>query len=128
MLDAGTVQRKDLVIISKLANQDHQLVEEACRQTLKDLQLDYLDIYMIHWPVPNYHAPGCAVDSHDPNAVPFDINRYMKTWDDMESLFKKGLVKNIGCSNMNLSKMKLLLERCKIKPVANELEMHPCFQ
>lgn len=128
VLEAGTVQRKDLVIISKLANQDHQQVEAACRQTLADLQLDYLDIYMIHWPVPNYHAPGCSVDSHDPNAVPFSIERYMKTWTDMESLVKKGLVKNIACSNMSLSKMKLLLERCKIKPVANELEMHPCFQ
>lgn len=83
---------------------------------------------MIHWPVPNCHAPGCTVDSHDPNAVPFSIDRYMKTWADMESLVKKGLVKNIACSNMTMSKMKLLLERCKIKPVANELEMHPCFQ
>ena len=127
VMQAGTVQRWDLVIISKLANQDHDQVEQACRQTLKDLRLEYLDMYMIHWPVPNYHAPGCTVDSHDPNAIPFSIDTYMKTWTQMESLVKLGLVKNIACSNMTISKLKLLLERCKIKPVANEMEMHPCF-
>jgi diketogulonate reductase-like aldo/keto reductase len=76
----GTVTRKDLIIISKLANQDHGQVEKACRKTLKDLQLDYLDMYMVHWPVPNCHPPGCTVDSLDPNAVPFEIDRYMKVW------------------------------------------------
>ena len=128
IVKAGTVARKDLIIISKLANQDHNHVEKACRKTLKDLQLDYLDIYMIHWPVPNCHPPGCTVESLDPDAVPFTIDRYMKTWTQMESLVKKGLVKQIACSNMSISKLKALLKVCKIKPVANEFEIHPCFQ
>jgi len=131
-IKAGTVTRKDLIVISKLANQDHEKeggeVEKACRATMKDLQIEYLDMYMIHWPVPNCHPPGCTVDSLDPDAVPWSINRYMKTWTAMESLVKKGLVKNIACSNMTISKLKQLLKVCKIKPVANEFEAHPCFQ
>jgi len=79
-IKAGTVTRKDLIVISKLANQDHGSVEKACRKALKDLQLEYLDMYMIHWPVPNCHPPGCTVDSLDPDAVPWDINRYIKVW------------------------------------------------
>lgn len=78
--------------------------------------------------MPNCHPPGCTVDSLDPDAVPWSINRYIKTWTAMESLVKKGLVKNIACSNMTVSKLKDLLKVCKIKPVANEFEMHPSFQ
>lgn len=126
-IKAGTVTRKDLIVISKLANQDHNNVEKACRKALKDLRLEYLDIYMIHWPVPNCHPPGCTVDSLDPDAVPWSIDRYIKTWNAMEALVKKGLVKNIACSNMTVSKLKELLKVCKIKPVANEFEAHPCF-
>lgn len=92
-IKAGTVTRKELIVISKLANQDHSNVEAACRKCLKDLRLEYLDIFMIHWPMPNCHPPGCGVDSLDPDAVPWDINRYIKTWRAMESLVKKGLVK-----------------------------------
>ena len=82
---------------------------------------------MVHWPVPNYHPPGCTIDSLDPNAVPFEIDRYLKTWRQMEDLVKKGLVKHIAVSNMTIKKMKQLLKVCKIKPVANEFEAHPCF-
>ena len=126
-IKAGTVTRKELIVISKLANQDHSNVEFACRRTLKDLKLDYLDIFMVHWPMPNCHPPGCGVDSLDPDAVPWSIDRYIKTWRAMEDLVKKGLVKNIACSNMSISKLKDLLKVCKIKPVANEFEAHPCF-
>jgi len=82
---------------------------------------------MIHWPVPNTHPPGCTVDSLDPTAIPFSIDVYIKVWRQMEDLVKKGLVKHIAVSNMTVKKMKALLKVCKIKPVANEFEMHPCF-
>lgn len=126
-IKAGTVARKDLHILSKLANQDWPDVEFAVRRCLKDLQIDYLDTFMIHWPVPNEHPPGCTVDSLDPNAVPWSIGGYMKVWRQMETMVKKGLVKNIACSNMTASKLRELLKVCKIKPVANEFEGHPCF-
>ena len=56
----------------------------ACARTLKDLKLDYLDMYYVHWPFPNYHAPGCDVDSRNPDARPFSVEEFMKTWRKME--------------------------------------------
>ena len=57
--DEGVVERKDLFIMTKVWNDMHRRVEEACDKSIKDLQCDYVDMYFIHWPFPNYHAPGC---------------------------------------------------------------------
>ncbi len=124
------IQREELWITSKLWNDKHadQDVIPACKQTLKDLQLEYLDLYLIHWPFPNHHAPGVDVDSRDPHAVPYIHANYMKTWRQMEKLVEMGLVRHIGSSNMTVPKLKLLLRDAKIKPAANEMELHPHFQ
>ncbi|MCG8309123.1 MAG: aldo/keto reductase [Cytophagales bacterium] len=128
VIEEGTVKREELWITGKVWNDRHDEVEEACRESLDDLRLDYLDLYLVHWPFPNYHAPGCDVDSRSPNAVPFKIENFMKTWRQMETLVEKGMVKNIGTSNMTQAKMELLLKDARIKPVVNEMELHPCFQ
>jgi alcohol dehydrogenase (NADP+) len=128
VLAEGTVVREELWITSKVWNDMHDSVEESCVKTLADLQLDYLDLYLVHWPFPNYHAPGCDVDSRHPDAKPYIHENYMKTWRQMEKLVEKGLVRNIGTSNMTIPKMKLLLRDARIKPVANEMELHPHFQ
>ena len=124
------IAREELWITSKLWNDKHaeEDVIPACRQTLKDLQLEYLDLYLIHWPFPNHHAPGVDVDSRDPHAVPYVHENYMKTWRQMEKLVEMGLVRHIGTSNMTVPKLKLLLRDAKIKPAANEMELHPHFQ
>ena len=124
------IKREQLWITSKLWNDKHAEddVIPACQQTLKDLQLEYLDLYLIHWPFPNYHAPGVGVDSRDPHAVPYLHENYMKTWRQMEKLVEMGLVRHIGTSNMTIPKLKLLLRDAKIKPAANEMELHPHFQ
>ena len=100
----------------------------ACAKTLKDLQLDYLDMYYVHWPFPNYHAPGCDVDSRNPDSKPFSVERFMKTWRQMERLVDMGLTKHIGMSNMTIPKLEAVLPLCRIKPAAIEMELHPCFQ
>ena len=122
--------REALWITSKLWNDKHaeEDVIPACQQTLKDLQLKYLDLYLIHWPFPNHHAPGVDVDSRDPHAVPYVHENYMKTWRQMEKLVEAGLVRHIGTSNMTIPKLKLLLRDANIKPAANEMELHPHFQ
>jgi alcohol dehydrogenase (NADP+) len=124
------LDRKELWITSKLWNDKHsgKDVVLSCEKSLKDLQIDYLDLYLIHWPFPNFHAKGVDVSSRDPNAKPYIHENYMKTWRQMEKLVKKGLVKHIGTSNMTIPKIKLLLRDAEIRPVSNEFECHPHFQ
>ncbi|MBB3209329.1 diketogulonate reductase-like aldo/keto reductase [Rhodopirellula rubra] len=126
----GGVAREELWINSKLWNDKHaeEDVIPACEQTLKDLQLDYLDLYFVHWPFPNFHAPGCDITSRSPDAKPYIHDNFMKTWRQMERLVEMGLVRNIGTSNMTIPKLKLVLRDAKIKPAVNEMELHPHFQ
>ncbi len=65
LFDEGYIARKDLFITSKVWNDQHREVEKSCRRSLSDLRLDYLDLYFVHWPFPNYHAPGCSGDSRN---------------------------------------------------------------
>ena len=129
VLDSGLIKREELWVTSKLWNDKHGEADviPACLQSLKDLQLDYLDLYLIHWPFPNYHAPGVDVDSRDPHAKPYIHENYMNTWRQMEKLVQMGLVKHIGTSNMTIPKLELLLRDAMIPPAANEMELHPHF-
>jgi len=129
-IQSGTVKRDELWITSKLWNDKHSPkdVVAACEKSLSDLQLDYLDLYLIHWPFPNYHPPGCDVDSRSPNAKPYIHEAYMETWEQLEKLVEQGKVRSIGTSNMTIPKMDLLLRDAKIRPVSNEMELHPHFQ
>ncbi len=124
------VKREELWVTSKLWNDKHaeEDVIPACKQSLRDLQLDYLDLYLIHWPFPNHHAPGVDVGSRDAQAQPYIHANYMKTWRQLEELVEMGLVRHIGTSNMTIPKLELLLRDAAIAPAANEMELHPHFQ
>ena len=126
----GGIKREELWITSKLWNDKHaeEDVIPACQQTLNDLQLKYLDLYLVHWPFPNHHAPGVDVNSRDPHAIPYIHSNFMKTWRQMEKMVAMGLVRHIGTSNMTIPKLKLLMQDAKFKPAANEMELHPHFQ
>ncbi|MDR3719523.1 MAG: aldo/keto reductase, partial [Bryobacteraceae bacterium] len=124
----GGLKREELWIVSKLWNDKHADVRASCEKSLRDLGLDYLDMYLVHWPFPNFHPPGCSVDSRSPNAKPYIHESFMQTWRQMERLVDEGLVRHIGTSNMTIPKLKLLLRDCRIKPAVNEMELHPHFQ
>ena len=129
-LMADGVPREELWITSKLWNDKHagKDVLPAFHRSLAELRLDYLDLYLIHWPFPNFHPAGCDVSSHDPKAKPYIHENFMKTWRQLERLARDGLVRHIGTSNMTIPKLKLLLRDCEIKPAVNEMELHPHFQ
>ena len=122
--------REELWITSKLWNDMHGEgdVTASCKQTLVDLQLDYLDLYLVHWPFPNFHPKGCDVSSRSPDAKPFILENFLRTWGEMESLVEAGLVKNIGTSNMTQAKLEAFLPHARIQPAVNEMELHPHMQ
>ena len=124
------LRRDQVWITSKLWNDKHGEADviPACEQSLSDLQADYLDLYLVHWPFPNHHPPGCDVSSRSSHAVPYIHENYMRTWRKMEELVDRGLVRHIGTSNVTIPKMELLLRDARIKPAVNEMELHPHFQ
>ena len=124
----NSLRRDEVWITSKLWNDKHDEVISSCQKSLSDLQIDYLDLYLVHWPLPNHHPPGCDVTARNPHAVPYIHENYMRTWRQMEQLVDRGLVRHIGTSNMTIPKMKLLLRDARIKPAVNEMELHPHFQ
>jgi diketogulonate reductase-like aldo/keto reductase len=127
---ATGIQREELWITSKLWNDKHaeQDVIPSCRKSLADLRLDYLDLYLVHWPFPNFHPPGCDVTSRSEHAKPYLHESFMMTWRKMEELVDLGLVRHIGTSNMTIPKLKLVLRDARIQPAVNEMELHPHFQ
>ncbi|MCL1858459.1 MAG: aldo/keto reductase [Oscillospiraceae bacterium] len=129
-IENGEVKREELFIISKVWNNMHGKgdVLLSCAKTLKDLQLDYLDLFFVHWPFPNHHAVGVSGDARIPDARPFITDEFMACWRQMEKLVDMGLVKSIGVSNMTIPKFEAVLPLCRIKPVAHEFEIHPAFQ
>lgn len=124
------VERKELFITSKVWNDMHGegKVMESAEKSLADLGLDYIDLYFVHWPFPNYHAPGCDGDARNPDSKPFSLEEFMSTWRQCEELVDKGLVRYIGMSNMTIPKLEAVLPLCRIKPAALEMELHPSFQ
>jgi alcohol dehydrogenase (NADP+) len=124
------IKRDEMWVTSKVWNDKHHGddVIASCRQSLADLRLKYLDLYLVHWPFPNFHPPHCDVSSRSPDAKPYIHENYMKTWRKMEELVDMGLVRHIGTSNMTVPKLKLVLRDARIKPAANEMELHPHFQ
>ena len=124
------LRREELWITSKLWNDKHgeKDVVAACEKSLEDLQVGYLDLYLVHWPFPNHHPPGCDVGTRNPHALPYIHENYMRTWRKMEELVDRGLVRFIGTSNMTIPKMELLLRDARIRPAVNQMELHPHFQ
>lgn len=95
-------ERKDIFITSKLWNTKHAAedVRPACLETLKDLGLDYIDLYLIHWPI-GFRAGDDKFPKNSDGSMIYSDTHYNETWSAMEKLVEEGLVKHIGLSNFN---------------------------
>lgn len=126
----GQIRREDIFVTSKVWNDHHGEggPTAALKRTLADLRLSHVDAYFVHWPFPNYHAPGCDGDSRNPDSKPFSADEFMRVWRELEDLNGQGLAKHLGMSNMTTSKLDAVLPLCKVKPSLIEMELHPSFQ
>ncbi|KAJ1521088.1 hypothetical protein ONE63_002790 [Megalurothrips usitatus] len=125
-ISQGAVTRADMYIVTKLWNNAHRpdLVEAACRQSLANLGMDYVDLYLMHWPTAFKEGPDYVPRGADGQVLYSDVD-ILDTYRAMEELVRKGLVKSLGVSNFNSAQMRRLLGSCSIKPVINQVEAHP---
>lgn len=124
----GIVTREQLWITSKLWNDCHapEDVEPALDKTLAELQLDYLDLYLIHWPVAV--RKGLFLPETAKDLIPLSDMPLADTWSAMENLVANGSARHIGVSNFSVVKLAELLDIARIKPEANQIELHPYLQ
>ncbi|MCK7532625.1 MAG: aldo/keto reductase [Marinilabiliales bacterium] len=103
----------------------------ACEDSLKMLGLDYVDMYVVHWPWPNFHVPGSAGDAKNDHAVPYIHESFMKVWERMTELKKSGKARkhrNIQSDAQKLWNSCYAIPDEFNRPVYNQMELHPLFQ
>lgn len=127
-INAGLVNREELWITSKLWNNAHapEDVQPTLEKTLADLNLEYLDLYLMHWPIA--YKKHVQYHSSADDFIPINDLPISYTWKEMEKMVGIGLCRHIGVSNFSIKKLEALLETAKIKPEMNQLELHPYLQ
>ncbi|MFF4190364.1 aldo/keto reductase [Nonomuraea sp. NPDC001831] len=106
---AAGVPREKVFVTTKLWNGDHERAEQAFDESLARLGLDYVDLFLIHWPVPQQ-------------------DRYVQAWRALEKIYRDGRAKAIGVSNFTVATLTRLMEETDITPSINQIELHPYFQ
>jgi alcohol dehydrogenase (NADP+) len=125
---SGKVSRQDLWLTSKLWNNAHapHQVRPALEQTLTDLRIDSLDLYLIHWPVA--FKPGVFFPRKGEEYIALQDLPIIDTWKVLEDCVAEGLVRHIGVCNFSVAKLDALCRQATIRPAMNQIELHPYLQ
>lgn len=122
------IARKDLFVTGKLWSTQHNAADKAVKQSLQDLGLQYLDLYLIHWPMAYQQGSQLFPINGTDGSMKLDTSiHYFETWRKMETIYKSGLVKNVGVANFNSTQVQYILDHGNVKPVVNQVECHPFF-
>lgn len=125
----GALKREDFFITSKCWNTYHsrERVHLCLDQILERLGLEYLDLYLMHWPMGFKEDAGDYPLGQDGKLIPSDVH-YLETYKALEECLRNGKTKSIGVSNFNIKQLEDVLANCDIKPVCNQFEVNPLFQ
>ncbi|TQD98529.1 hypothetical protein C1H46_015777 [Malus baccata] len=120
----GKVEREDIFVTSKLWGSDHHDPVAGLKQTLKNMGMEYLDMYLVHWPV-KLKPWACNPIPDEDEFEPLDLET---TWSGMEKCLDLGLCRCIGVSNFSTKKIEQLLDFASVPPAVNQVEMHPLWR
>ncbi|KXN86116.1 Glycerol 2-dehydrogenase (NADP(+)) [Leucoagaricus sp. SymC.cos] len=126
---ASGIPRKELYITTKLANSDHHRVREAFEKSLQELDCEYIDLYLLHWPQGSHSEQGAAAGNASFTRIikPTESPTFIEVYKEMEKLLQIGKVKSIGVSNFSIKTLEELLLHVKVVPAVNQVEAHPCL-
>jgi glycerol 2-dehydrogenase (NADP+) len=112
------LKREDVFITTKLPWDHHSRVQESFNESLTNLGLDYVDLYLLHW-------PQCVVEDADGNLKAVESPTFVEVWAEIEKIFQQKKAKAIGVSNFSIKNLEILLETAKVVPAVNQVELHP---
>ncbi|KAJ7129010.1 aldo/keto reductase [Mycena crocata] len=125
--DSG-IPRNEFYITTKLANGDHHRVREAFDKSFARLNVEYIDLYLLHWPQASVGDIDFGQINAPNMALPPDEHpTFVETWQEIEKLLGTGKVKSIGVSNFSIKTLSELLAQCTVVPATNQVELHPCL-
>ena len=127
-INSKKIRRDEMFVTSKLWNDSHDAAhaKTAIKKTLRDLKLDYLDLYLIHWPIA--HKNGVKTPTKADDMVPLSQIPLSETWEAMEDIKNEGLVRHIGVSNFSCADIEELMKTASTIPEMNQVECHPYLQ
>ncbi|KAF9527374.1 NADP-dependent oxidoreductase domain-containing protein [Crepidotus variabilis] len=122
------IPREQIFVTTKLSPLDHGRVQAAFQESLDDLGLEYVDLYLIHWPqtwASNTDGSGKAAKNPNGSNKTLDTPNFVEAWVEVEKILASGKTKSIGVSNFSVKTLEVLLKTAKVVPAINQIELHP---